>query len=290
MRPTVILSTYNQPAWLEKVLWGYAVQTHRDFDIVVADDGSGDETAELVARMGATAGMAITHVWHEDHGFRKCEILNQAIRVARGEYLIFSDGDCIPRDDFVAAHVRCAEPGRFLGGTTFRLPTELSRWITRHDILSGSLSDRDWLLAHGFDPGWRRALRLGRARRRSALIDAVTTTPARFDGNNASVWREALLAVNGFDMEMGYGFEDRAVGYRLVNFGLRAKQIRNRAICFHLEHERGYVDREVFERNQQIMHRIRRGDHVFAERGIRQLADECWIDRRRAAGAGARSS
>src|SRR5690606_28632972 len=108
MRVAVILSTYSQPVWLEKVVWGYSVQSSRLFEVVVADDGSTEETAEMLVRVGDATGLDIRHVWHEDRGFRKCRILNQAIVESTGEYLIFSDGDCIPSQDFVATHLEFA--------------------------------------------------------------------------------------------------------------------------------------------------------------------------------------
>src|SRR5690554_2143218 len=103
---SVIITTYNQPEWLEKVLWGCAVQTFPHFEIIIADDGSGPETREAIERMRSQLPMPLRHVWHEDRGFRKCEILNRAIAAASGDYLIFLDGDCIPRRDFVDVHRR----------------------------------------------------------------------------------------------------------------------------------------------------------------------------------------
>ncbi len=93
MRVSVVFSTFNSPAWLQKVLWGYEFQTHRDFEVVVADDGSGPDTAEMLDRMRIETGLEIRHVWHEDMGFRKCRILNQAILQASNDYIVFSDGD-----------------------------------------------------------------------------------------------------------------------------------------------------------------------------------------------------
>jgi glycosyltransferase involved in cell wall biosynthesis len=91
---SVILATYNQPEWLEKVIWGYATQEHRDFEIVIADDGSTSETAERIDKLRKATGLPIQHVWHEDCGFRKCRILNEAIVRARHDYLIFSAFIC----------------------------------------------------------------------------------------------------------------------------------------------------------------------------------------------------
>src|SRR5437870_2084479 len=112
MQAAVIISTYNSPRMLERVLWGYAAQTFRKFELIVADDGSGAETRRVIEQFAAEA-MPVNHVWHPDRGFRKCVILNQAIAATEAEYLILTDGDCIPRVDFVATHLALREPGRF---------------------------------------------------------------------------------------------------------------------------------------------------------------------------------
>ena len=116
MRLSVIISTYNQPQWLEKVVWGYTARTHRDFEIVIADDGSAEETGSTIDRLRRETGLTIRHLWHEDQGFRKCSIMNRAIVEAAAEYLVFTDGDCIPRGDFLAHHARLARPGWMLSG------------------------------------------------------------------------------------------------------------------------------------------------------------------------------
>ena len=276
-RPTVILSTYNQPRWLEKSLWGYAAQTHRDFELVVADDGSGPETRALLERLRGELGLDLVHVWHEDLGFRKTVILNRAILAARGDYLIFSDGDCIPRSDFVATHVRYARPGCFLSGTYIHLSRPLSEALTRDDVQSGRFSSVGWLTAHGFRQ-WRKFPRLLRGRVTSRLVgvvgDLTTKVPARFDGNNVSAWKEAIVAVNGFDMDMQWGLEDRSLGMRLRHHGVRGRQLRNRAIVFHLEHGRPYVTAEMVARNKAIAARIEANREVRAPRGLAELRAE----------------
>jgi len=233
MRISVILSTYDRPADLERVLWGYAAQIDRGFELVVADDGSGPETAELVRRVAREAGLETLHVWHEDRGFRKTEILNRAIAASQGDYLLFSDGDCIPRRDLVAVHRALARPGRFIAGGYLKLPAAVSERITVDDVVSGRVAELGWLRARGWRPG-RRALRLTGSRAAGAALDALTPTAAEFHGNNASAWRQALYAVNGFEGEMGYGGLDKALGYRLRNLGVRGVQARHRAVCLHL--------------------------------------------------------
>ena len=273
MRLSVILSTYDRPDLLERVLWGYAVQTQRDFQLVVADDGSDAETRALIERLREATGLDIVHVWHADRGFRKSEILNRAIVAASGEYLLFSDGDCIPRADLIEVHRGLARPGRYLAGGYLKLPAGVSDGITIADVRSGRATDLGWLRAQGWRPG-RRALRLVRSRRLAAILDLMTPTSADFQGNNASTWKEALLAVNGFEGEMGYGGLDKALGYRLQNLGVRGIQIRHRAICMHLHHDRPYRRPEVLRRNRGILKAIRRDGVVRASRGIAELAPE----------------
>lgn len=116
----VIISTYNNPQWLEKTLWGYTAQTRPADEIIIADDGSRPETAELIRSFEKR--LPVRHVWHEDNGFRKTIILNKALAMATADYLVFTDQDCVPRHDFLATHERMACSGRFLSGGYFKLP------------------------------------------------------------------------------------------------------------------------------------------------------------------------
>lgn len=267
---SVIFTTYNSPRALELVLWGFAAQTRRDAEIVVADDGSGPETKAVVDRLRGETGLEILHVWHPDQGFRKTEILDRAILASRGEYLVFTDGDCIPRADFVATHLSLARPGRFLSGGYLKLPQAVSEAITPDDVRTGRVADPRWLRAQGWRPG-HRALRLTRARPLAALLDAVTPTRPTWNGHNASCWRGDLVAVNGYDLEMAYGGLDRAVGECLVNAGVRGLQLRHRAPVLHLHHAKPYVDAEKWRRNRELRRRIRRDGVTRAARGLAEL-------------------
>ena len=271
MRIAVILSTYNQPRWLEKSLLGYAAQRYTDFEVVIADDGSGPETAAVIERMRRETRLRITHVWHEDRGFRKTEILNRAIVACDAEYMIFSDGDTIPRNDFVGIHAREARRRHFLTGGYLKLPMTVSEAITPDDIRSGRFADLRWLWRQGYRPG-HRFLRLLRSPLIAAIGDAITPTPPSWKGNNASTWREGLIAVNGFDGDMGYGSEDRALGERLLNLGYRPKRIRFRAPALHLDHPRPWRDPEVARNNDMLIRtRIKRDGEVRARVGITEL-------------------
>jgi glycosyltransferase involved in cell wall biosynthesis len=272
MRISVILATYNSPEWLEKVIWGYAFQSLRPAEIVIADDGSTQETMLTIERLRQAFKLPIKHVWHEDDGFRKCEILNKAIVAATGDYLVFSDGDCIPRRDFLTVHARFAAPKRFLSGGLVRLPRELSHQIDINDIMSERVWSPAWLLKSGLQLD-KKYMMIAAPRRIAAVMDRLTTTRATWNGHNASGWRDDLLRVNGFDERMGYGGEDRELGERLVNSGIRPVQIRHRAICIHLDHDRGYVDPGVIQWNQAHRAEIRSQRAIWTEYGIEKTSN-----------------
>ncbi len=251
---SVILSTYNQPAQLERVLGGYSRQSFRSFEVVVADDGSGPQTTELIERLAGELDFKLRQVWHEDDGFRKCAILNRAIEASRHPYLLFSDGDCIPRDDFLALHMRLRQPGCFLSGGYFKLSREVSEALALDDVLAGRATDLTFLRGLGLGRSWR-SRRLSLAPWQARLLDRLTPTKATWNGHNASGWRSDIERAGGFDERMRYGGEDRELGERMVNAGLRPMQIRHRAICVHLWHERGYVRQEHLQANREIRRR-----------------------------------
>jgi glycosyltransferase involved in cell wall biosynthesis len=251
MRLSVIVTTYNQPAWLEKVLWGFSAQTFQDFELLIADDGSDQVTRDTIERLRSTLQYPVRHIWHEHRGFRKCEILNKAIIASESDYVFFTDGDCIPRRDLLEVHHRLARRGRFLSGGYLKLPLQISEWITREDINAGRATDYRWLRSHGV-PRTRQLVRLRWGRRTAAILDRLTPTGPTWNGHNASTWRDDLFRVNGFDERMEWGGLDRELGERLENAGIRGKQIRHRAIVVHLDHPRGYKKHDAIARNREI--------------------------------------
>ena len=272
MKLSVVITTYNSPLWLEKVLWGYSAQQHRDFEIVIGDDGSTEETAELIQRMAAETGLSIKHVWQRDDGFRKCRILNKAVLAADSGYLVFTDGDCIPRADFLAEHVRNAEPGYFLSGSYCKLPMSTSEAITKDDILNGRCFDIDWLRTHGL-PRNRKNLKLAAPPKRAGLLNRLTTARCNFKGSNGSAWKADVLKVNGFDEGMAWGGLDREFGVRLRNASIKPRHVRYNAICVHLDHSRGYRDEATVRANKQWRIEVASSGRIKTDRGIQQLLD-----------------
>lgn len=268
MKCSIILSTYNSPLWLEKVLWGFLSQTESDFEIVIADDGSKDETRQLIESYQGKFKHPIVHVWHPDNGFQKTIILNKAILQSNSEYLIFTDGDCVPRADFVATHLRFREQGYFLSGGYYKFPMGLSQNLTQEDIFSQRAFDIKWLWKNGLPKSYKNLKLIASKYNLETLLNRTTATTPSWNGHNASGWKKDILEVNGFDERMEYGAEDREMGDRLWNKGLKSKQIRYSAICVHLDHARGYVREEALKRNREIWSNTKKTKSTYTEFGI----------------------
>jgi glycosyltransferase involved in cell wall biosynthesis len=264
---SVIVSTYNQPEWLKKALWGFEQQLEKNFEIIIADDGSTEETKQLIDSFIANSSLQIRHVWQEDHGFQKTKILNKAIKVAKGDYLIFTDGDCIPRNDLVSTHLGLSRPGCFLSAGYFKLSMEISKQITKEDIETQRCFNAKWLLKHGLKKTFK-INKLTSYGLKEDILNTFTPTSATWDGNNASGWKKDVLAVNGFDERMQYGGEDREMGERLMNYGIKPLQIRYSTVTLHLDHERGYVRKEMFIKNKAIRRITKREKRVWTDYGI----------------------
>ena len=266
---TVIIATYNKTDWLEKVLHGYGIQTYKDFEIIIADDGSTNETKELIVKFKANYPVDIIHVWHEDAGYRRQKILNEAIMKAKNEYILFTDGDCIPREDFVETHAIHAESGYFLSGGYCKLPMGISESITENDIKSKRCFELNWLKKQG-QLSRKNKLKLSAKNGFANVLDLFTPTGATFNNCNSSAWKSDLIAINGYDERMQYGGPDRELGERLINNGIKTKQIRYKAICLHLDHARGYKTQESLDRNLAIRAKVKKEKLKWTSHGIKK--------------------
>ncbi|MDT0687091.1 glycosyltransferase family 2 protein [Autumnicola psychrophila] len=266
---SVILSTYNAEEWLKKVLWSYTVQTYRNFEIVIADDGSGEGTKALIEEFKSKTEIPIKHVWHPDRGFQKSEILNKAILATASEYIVMSDGDCIVREDFIEKHVKYRTYGYFLSGGYFKLSMDLSQKIEKEDILTGRCFNLKWLKKNGLSSSFKNN-KIDAHGFKSWILNLITPTSATWNGHNASGWKKDILEVNGFDERMQYGGQDRELGERLMNLGIRAKQIRYSAICLHLDHSRGYKNQVSIDKNLAIRKATRDQKSTTTAYGIKK--------------------
>ncbi|NBU80600.1 MAG: glycosyltransferase [Flavobacteriaceae bacterium] len=267
MTASVIFSTFNSEDWLEKTIIGFSVQTFKDFEIIIADDGSREATRELIDRLRKEISIPIIHVWQEDNGFQKSQILNKAILASTSDYLIFTDGDCIPRADFVEVHLKHREEGYFLSGGYFKLPMDISKAITSDDIIHQRCFDLQWLKSKGLKNSFKN-IKFKASGVYAKILNFITPTNASWNGHNSSGWKKDLMAVNGFNQEMQYGGQDRELGERLFNKGLKSKQIRYSAICVHLDHKRGYVNEETWKKNYDIRANTKKNKVIRTPIGI----------------------
>jgi glycosyltransferase involved in cell wall biosynthesis len=241
---SVIVCTYNWAEALTAVLFGLQKQTDCNFEIVVADDGSDHRTLEVIK----AAPMPVAHVWHEHQGFRAAEIRNRATLASRGDYVIFLDGDCIPRPSFVATHRRLAEPGYFVQGNRI----DVGKTLTQR-ILTEKLTPEKWSLLR-----WR-WYRIGKRINRvspvmnlplGSLRKHTKQTSERAQSCNQAFWRKDLDSVDGFDATYrGWGWEDNDLLARMLHSGVRKKSGSYATGVIHLYHEPTYSreNRRLFD-------------------------------------------
>jgi glycosyltransferase involved in cell wall biosynthesis len=265
---SVIVTTYSREDALAAVLRSLAAQTDADFEVVVADDGSGPATAALVESWQGKVGRRLAHVWHDDRGFRAAEIRNRAILAARGAYCIFLDGDCIARPDFIAKHRRLAEPGAFVTGNRVLLSRQLSEKVLRE-----KLTPENWNLAGWLAERWRGGVNRVAALLRLPLGPLRRLRRHRWHGArsaNLAVWRADLDRVDGFDADYrGWGKEDSDIIVRLLHAGVRRKDGTFATGVIHLWHAE--ADRGRLAENEAKLAGVVTGDGVRARRGLSAL-------------------
>jgi glycosyltransferase involved in cell wall biosynthesis len=262
---SVIVSTYNREDTLDVALRALSRQTDRHFEIIVADDGSGEATARVVHGWAAKTSLPVRHVWQEDRGFRLADIRNRGILASKGAYIVFLDGDCITRPDFVAAHRRLAEAGWFVTGTRILLSPDLTRRI----LLEG-LEPEAWGM-----PQWLVRRSRGEVNRVSPLLELQLgafrkLTAKRWRGargSNMAFWRADLEKVDGFDTSFqGWGREDSDIFIRMIRAGVRRKDGRYATGVLHLWHHE--ADRSGLAENERQLVEILKSDRISARRGL----------------------
>lgn len=221
---TLIISTYESPAALDKALQGALGLSQPPHEILIADDGSGPATRALLEQWQAK--LKLRHIWHEDRGFRKTVILNHAVAAATGDYIVLLDGDCVPHRDFIRDHAALAEKGFWVQG---RRCFVQEKFVA--DFAIGSTPVGLWCLR-------RRITGLGKAFRLPLPVVRRNRRHRGIIGCNMAFWREDLVAVNGFDEAYtGWGIgEDSDLGARLYHLGRPRKFVYGWAVIYHLNH------------------------------------------------------
>jgi len=249
MSVSVIVTTYNRPDALDKVLAALARQTQPPSEVLVADDGSGDSTRQCVQAWQARLPFPLRHVWQADEGFRAAAIRNRAAAQAQGEYLIFLDGDSVPFADFVARHIALAESQRFVSGNRLLLSEAMTQQVLTEAALPTEWSCTRWLMAR----------MRGQVNRLSPLLrlpdgawrNRVQTEWRGARTCNLAVWRSDFVRINGFDESYaGWGHEDADLATRLIRDGVRRKDGRYALPVLHLWHPENKRDLEVANRER----------------------------------------
>ena len=261
MKIGIIVSTYNRPDTLVKVLNGLFCQTRAADEIIIADDGSGSDTREALAPFLDNPEIRCTHVWQEDKGFRLARVRNQAIKAALSDYLVFLDGDCIPQPTFTADHLALAQEGYFFQGKRVIVSREASPEFTFEDTRS---------FAVRFGHLVRGGLSNGHHIFRLPFWPAHTTSKrSGVRGCNMGFFKKDLLAVNGFNQAFkGWGREDSEIVVRLYKYGLRRKEHPFKAICYHLWHRE--YPREQIGENDRLLEQAAASQGYYCRQGIRQ--------------------
>jgi len=254
---SIIITTYNNPSALQKVLDGFLFQTVNPYEIIIADDGSENDTALTVKNFSKIAPFPVIHVWQEDKGFRAAKIRNEAIKKAASEYLIILDGDCIPNKHFIFDHIALAERGFFVQGKRVLLNEKTSVLFGADSANSysamlkmlPSMSNRHHILRIPILPPFK-----------NKKLHGIKSC-------NMGFYKGDLITVNGFNEDfIGWGREDSELAVRLFKYGLKRKEHPFRAVCFHLWHPSH--PRQTLQANDRILEETIKGNGYFCANGI----------------------
>ncbi|MDL1956725.1 MAG: glycosyltransferase family 2 protein [Candidatus Desulfofervidus auxilii] len=259
MKVSIIVTTYNRPLALKRVLEGLIFQTHLPDEVIIADDGSGKETEEVIKNFIKKSPFKVLHVWQEDKGFRAAKIRNKAIKLATSEYIIFLDGDCIPNKYFISDHLFLAEKNCFVQGKRVLVSKDLEPKFSFFE--ANSFSFLIWA-------GLKRKISNTHHIFRFKKFPAFKHRKIKgIKGCNMAFFKKDLLAVNGFNEDFeGWGREDTELAIRCYKYGLYRKEHPFLAICFHLWHPP--YSRDGLSKNDALLAKTLTSNGYFCKNGI----------------------
>lgn len=228
MTVSLIISTYNWPRALYLCLDSVMQQTVMPSEILVADDGSGISTRDVVRHFQNISPVPVHHIWHEDRGFRVAAIRNKAIAASSGDYVIHVDGDLILQRNFIQDHILFAREGCYVSGSRGIITEMLTQ-----KVLSGEITSLSALTK-----GVRNSNNVMRVPVMAIVYRMIAPSQAP-RSCNLGLWRRDLIRVNGFDEAFeGWGYEDTELGLRLNNSGVQQRRMKFQGVVFHLHHDK----------------------------------------------------
>lgn len=239
IKSSIIISFYNRTDYLSLILTALEKQTFRDFEIIIGDDGSSPEKVNDLENLSLGVTFPLTHLWHEDHGFRKNIMLNKAISAASSDYIIFIDGDCIPHPEFLKEHYASREKGFCLTGRRVNLSEKITHELTEEEIKNGRPENLLFRMFTDSILGGTKDPEKGMYFRSEFLRKFFNKKHRGLLGCNFSAFKEDLAAINGFDERYtapSVG-EDSDIEYRLRLNGVRIRSLNNIAVQYHLYHK-----------------------------------------------------
>ncbi|MDX8403668.1 MAG: galactosyltransferase-related protein, partial [Mariprofundaceae bacterium] len=243
---------------------GYAQQTDRNFSIYIADDGSGPEIFNLIEEFKCKYNTPIQHLWHEDNGYRRAQIINRAIQRVQEPYILLTDADCVPLPDMISTHRAIAQPGIFIRGSRILLAEAITKRLSERKTWSTDLSLWQWIL-------WRAQKRINRLF--PLLLPVGTSQPSEqlygVRGCHFAFWKQDMVTINGFDSSYeGWGREDSDLAARLFHAGIKRKNLRGMPVL-HLWHAE--ASRDKLATNDVLLQQCLEEKRIEAICGLKQL-------------------
>ena len=262
MRTSWIITTYNRPNALRLVLDSVKQQTILPTEVVIADDGSTEDTYDFIEEYRKSFPIPLLHAWQEDKGFRAARSRNKAVAMSSGEYLIFTDGDLILHPKFLESHLRMAKKGRLLSGGRTLLSTKLTT-----KLLTEKRSPSFWniVLSSGNKHNSFHHNLLAR------LFTHVSNTASNMKGGNKSIYREDFERLNGLNEAfVGWGFEDSEFAVRAIRSGMTKYKLRYCAVTYHLDHGEDNLRRsgDLVKVNRALLKKSKTLTNVRCEQGL----------------------
>jgi glycosyltransferase involved in cell wall biosynthesis len=262
---SVVITTYNRPDALQAVVEACFGQEDKNFEIIIADDGSTANTKDCIEALKARSPVPLHHVWQPDDGFRAAMARNRGTLAATGEYIVFIDGDCIPQRDFIAQHRKLARRGYLVSGSRVLLSPSLTARVLSGQVdqpKAGAGDNQAYRIKGDMNKVAQLLVRwpdLGRHSRRFSW--------RRIKSCNLAVWRSDLQTVNGFDESFtGWGHEDSDLVVRLYNAGVMRKDGAFATEVYHLWHREAKRDQE--SSNKKLVVARAQDGTVRATRGL----------------------